>query len=152
MNLNYVAGIIDGEGYVSIDRNSAVGRCLVGKVVVQMSQSTIPKLLHKQFGGNYRTYKRNNPNQSDAHTWALNGSQARKFLKKIEALLIIKRKQARLVMALYDSKDKAKIRTYPSEARLAYQFRLYVRAKSLCTRKGPKGGKNHASIRNWKSR
>ena len=152
MNLHYVAGIIDGEGYVSIDRNSRTGRSLVGKVVVQMSGALIPKMLHRKFGGNYRTYKRNNPNQANAHTWALNGSQARKFLKRIAPLLIIKKKQAQLVMALYDSKDKAVSRNHPSDSRLAYQFRLYARAKALCTRKGPKGGKNNAAIRSWKSR
>lgn len=150
MNLNYVAGIIDGEGYVSIDRNFRTGRSLVGKVVVQMSGALIPKKLFKAFGGNYRTYKRNNPNQSDAHTWALNGSQTVPFLRQVIPHLLLKKKQAKLVLKLYASKDKCPVRNHPSEARLAYQFRLYGQAKALCTRKGPKGGRNVAAIRLWK--
>ena len=104
MNLHYVAGIIDGEGYVSIDRNSNIDRSLVGKTVVQMSGAAIPKLFLKQFGGNYRTYKRSNPNQCDAHTWSITGRPARKFLKRILPFLFLKKEQAKLVIALYDLK------------------------------------------------
>ena len=149
MNLNYVAGIIDGEGYVSIDRNSKVGRSLVGKAVVQMASPIIPKLLKKQFGGNYRHYERKNPNQSTAHTWASNGRQSVKFLKKILPMLILKKRQAELVIRLYELKDQYDSFTHPSEAQLRRQYALYVKAKNLCTCKGPKTGRNDAHRRIW---
>ena len=149
MNLNYVAGIIDGEGYVSIDRNSKTGRSLVGKVVVSMATPIIPTLLHEQFGGNYRVATRKNPRQSKARIWALNGSQAVRFLKKILPRLILKREQAKLVLKLYQSKSRSKSRTHPSESEQRHQFGLYLRAKELCTRKGPRGRMNEAAHRFW---
>lgn len=135
-DIRYVAGIIDGEGYVSIDRNAKLGRSFVGKIVVQMASSILPRLLQRNFGGNYRTYKRLNPNQSDAHTWCLNGTQTLPFIKKILPYLILKKKQAVLVQKLYESKDKRAVRTHPTEYRLRHELRLYLEAKRLCTRKG----------------
>jgi len=151
VNLQYVAGIIDGEGYVSIDRNSKSDHSLVGRVVVSMGDSTIPILLFKQFRGNYRIQKRNNPNQSDAHIWSVNGVQARKFLRKVLSFLILKKKQAELVIALYDLKDDVQVRNHPTEKDSKKQFKLYIEAKKLVTRKGRKTRKDYASYRLWKS-
>lgn len=138
MNLQYVAGIIDGEGYVSIDRNDAYSACLVGKVVVQMASPTLPKMLKRAFGGNYRTYKRINPRQSDAHSWCLNGAQSVSLLKKLLPFLILKKKQAALVIKLYEARAKRKSKTHPTPLEKRYQERLYVAAKKLVTRKGPR--------------
>ena len=138
MDLAYVAGIIDGEGYVSVDRNSAKDRCFVGKVVVHMASDILPRMLHATFGGNYRTCKRSNPNQSDAHIWALNGRQAVPFLERILPYLILKTDQAKCVLELYRLRDSCPIKHHPSKETLDGYEKIYEKAKSLCTRKGPR--------------
>ena len=111
----YVAGIIDGEGwveyrYVNRKRNTRPGKptyrtLIVRMEVPQVDGRLIDYLMETTDEGN-RDMKRfpNNPNAQDQHRWRVSHHGVYRVLKQIYKHLIVKREKAKLVIDHYDKK------------------------------------------------
>lgn len=107
----YIAGLFDGEGWVSASRRTRhhrrVGISYVMTVgIVNTHEATI-RYLHSHLGGTIlRTHKeRNKP----LWRWQLQQGKARDFLKWIAPCLVIKQAQARLGIQLWGIVDSYKV-------------------------------------------
>ena len=94
----YIAGLIDGEGSVSIIRKSG------GHIpMIQLSMrapAKVPKWLYNTFGGGYGEYKQGNHAYGDGYTakWSLSGYQALELLSNIRPYIIEKLEVIELVL------------------------------------------------------
>lgn len=103
LSIEYVAGIIDGEGCINIYKESRQKRTYYNvRVQVGMADPLIPALLHKQFGGqlNIINYKKSNINARDNNLWCIKTKQAEIFLETVIDHLILKKEQAKLALEL----------------------------------------------------
>lgn len=102
----YLAGIIDGEGCITINRRAVKGRAPVYHLYVSIANTSpaLKKWLDERFPE--RTYlhiiKRKNPKHREGWNWVLSGNrQVMVFLREIAPYLVIKREQAELVAQGY---------------------------------------------------
>lgn len=112
-DLGYIAGIIDGEGCIYIDRfkdkRKTHGRYQhVLRIKVAMTDFIVPLFFYEAFGGSYRRYQYNGESKTqskDTHIWGIGGDKAKKILELIWPYLKIKRKQAE-VGILFETKKQ----------------------------------------------
>ena len=102
-SIAYTAGIIDGEGYVGIDRqsNSCWGDCTpyyYARVAVANTGKQLISWLQSNWGGsvNHRTLK--NPRARDLWVWVISTGHSAKLLSIILPYLVLKKKQADTVI------------------------------------------------------
>jgi len=97
-DLAYIAGVIDSDGCISINRDI---KKYQPTVQVTQAQPEAINLINKIFGGNYRIVKQSKSslNYKDLYLWRI---RSRKnlgiFLEAILPFLRIKRKQAKIVI------------------------------------------------------
>jgi hypothetical protein len=96
LSLEYIAGLFDGEGWITVSKNKKTFIPIVG---IKMNGFNLLKKLHNEFGGYF--YQRKNYINRPLTEWTLKGAfQVIPFLKKIEPFLIIKKEQAQLCLEL----------------------------------------------------
>ena len=113
----YVAGIIDGEGWLEfkrkpMKRNTRPGKpthnvLIIRMEVPQVDGRLIDYLMETTGEGN-RDMKRypNHPTYQDQHRWRLCHLAVYRVLKQIYKYLIVKREKAKLIINHYDKKFK----------------------------------------------
>jgi hypothetical protein len=96
--LAYLAGIIDGEGYVQIARYST--GTYGPRLTVGNTSRALIDYLHVKYGGKVYTVnpKHQRGNAKPAWTWFLGGTAMVKLLAEVEPFLLVKRAQARAVL------------------------------------------------------
>ena len=96
LSLEYIAGLFDGEGYITVNKNK---KAFVPVIGIKMNGFNLLKELNIQFGGYF--YQRKKYINRPLTEWTLRGAfQVIPFLKKIEPFLIIKKEQAKLCLEL----------------------------------------------------
>lgn len=89
----YWAGILDGEGCVTIKRQRRPhmphGMYHQLMVRVQMVNAEIPALLKQEFGGTFRACKPR-PNCQQAYEWTAASRVAEAFLRRVRPHLVVK--------------------------------------------------------------
>lgn len=102
--LAYTAGIIDGEGCITILNKPD---CHSDKVYVDVTNTNqwICEWLKMQFGGRVRTCKPHKLTWRPTFKWYIEGNRAMEFLRLIIPYLNIKKTNAEVVIA-YQSKRK----------------------------------------------
>lgn len=108
MPIEYVAGIIDGEGTVSLTfprRSKGDITSITTIVRVGSTDLDLVNKLYTQFGGKiYSKYTRN-PKHKQAQEWVLTGLVALDFLKVIYPFLRLKKRNAEILFELQSIKD-----------------------------------------------
>ena len=116
----YVAGIIDGEGWVEFSyrnrlrkdrKGTPTYRTLIVRMEVpQVDGRLIDYLMETTAEGN-RDIKRypKHPTYKDQHRWRLSHHAVYRVLKQIYPYLIVKREKAQLVIKHYDKKFFKKV-------------------------------------------
>jgi hypothetical protein len=86
---SYLAGLIDGEGYVGFNNNRDGSYF---RVSIQMTDKDTIDWLHENFGGYkyFRPYKSKNPKHNNQWYWVLHGIQALELYAKVNPFLRIK--------------------------------------------------------------
>lgn len=79
--LAYVAGLFDGEGSISFQRNS---KTLYIRASISNTDRAVLEFLQQTFGGSVVTLKRVNPEWKVGQQWILTWSRAVLFLKAIQ--------------------------------------------------------------------
>ena len=124
----YLAGIIDGEGTVTLSRRKPNQ---TPSPNVSVSNSNLPMLrwIKNNVGGCISTKKRYQSHHRQTYVWALSYDKALSLLRKIEKYLIIKKPQAKLILEEYKAST---IRTgkYTKEL-LKKKMKLVARIREL---------------------
>lgn len=97
----YIAGIIDGEGYIGLQRYAASKVGLIPVVKVVTTDPILAPYLKQCFPSTMNTRRRNHRNKHwlDATEWAISGvPRVKQFLEAILPYLQIKKDQAQLIL------------------------------------------------------
>lgn len=140
--LAYLAGLIDGEGYIGIKkahRKDAVSAIYHERIQVRMVHEGAIKLLADTLGGNYYLEKPHIANGRPLYCWQASDLLASRILEAVLPYLIVKRESALNVLRLRESKSDplARLRGGPKQKRLmhpdalALRESLYLRGKEL---------------------
>lgn len=104
MNYAYFAGLLDGEGYISLIPSGYVStysgkKPLCPVIKVSMTSEAMIDMLHKELGGykESRVFTSGN-NSKPAYTWVAKGiKQVEPVLRKVHRYLVLKKPQSQLV-------------------------------------------------------
>lgn len=104
--LAYTAGIIDGEGSISLLRGESRPVQYFG-LAVQVGSTTEWLLLwlESEYGGHIYKFNGNRPKSKPAWKWRINGKFALEFLELIVPYLHIKKPQAELAIKFQSRKN-----------------------------------------------
>jgi hypothetical protein len=141
--LHYLAGLFDGEGYITINKfqypNSTHTRyqLICG---INMTNPAGIEVAQELFGGTIHFQERRNPNHKNLHAWVLGSQMAAKFLAKVRPHLLVKRKEAELGLVFQNHIDvtkrghrtviDGKRRNYPTEI-MEYREGVYREMQAL---------------------
>ena len=133
ISLAYAAGIIDGEGCISIGKSSQRANIYSANVAVGMKFNTIPKWLKEKYGGNISLGK-----TREAHIWQISGLAAGRLIESFLPYLKEKKRQANIFLEYMKTIDHrwVKLDKDVAETRKDIYFRL----------KKEKGTLNHHSV------
>lgn len=102
----YWAGIIDGEGTLTIKRQkySHTTFPLYHTIFIKvaMTNADIPQLLHEEFGGGFRVLPAKE-NRRMVFEWCVTSKKALAFLLRIHPYLILKAEHAKLCLELQNT-------------------------------------------------
>ena len=107
MNIHYMAGIFDGEGYVYIFKKQIASKPHhIGYYVsagVNMVHYPTIKAFHDRFGGHLNSGReRKNPNHRTLFQWGIANKKATVFLKLIRPYVLIKTDQIDVCLELQE--------------------------------------------------
>lgn len=144
----YLAGLVDGEGYVGIKKSKYARHCpsptYHERIQVRMIEEKAINLMKQTFGGSYyKETEHSKYSKKPLYCYAISDLLAAKTCKQLLPYLTIKRKNAELILKLRESKQniqtserggnkggrrKGKSRLMSSKI-LAYRERLYLACK-----------------------
>ena len=99
LSLPYVAGIVDGEGCISVAKR---GPYITPTVQVANTDIGLLEIFYNQFGGNIDRNRESRPNRKPCHCWRLAGRAAKTFVQQIRPWLLIKGPQANIICGLIE--------------------------------------------------
>lgn len=130
-DLAYMAGILDGEGCITILRRKAGGARKSpshnAQIVVTSSTREMLVWIEARWGGVIH------PNRA-VFAWHLSGQSATDLLLKCMPYLVVKAEQARVVIALYEEVQKSDPRSDPTT--IERREALHAKIKSMHSGKG----------------
>lgn len=109
VSLDYWAGFIDGEGTIGIHLSTRLdrGHRRNAEYVPQSSACQSSKggflieYLYSKWGGTIYKRNKNRPNWQDSIEWTVRGPKCKAFLEEITPHLILKKRQAELVLEFF---------------------------------------------------
>lgn len=109
----YVAGVIDGEGNISIFRvTSSRDRPRYAlRVVVGITEPWLPQFLKLHFGGNVCLRKSKTKAHKDVWIWTVAAKKAKPFLERVLPYLCLKHEQAELALKFQSRRKKRHLLT-----------------------------------------
>jgi hypothetical protein len=143
----YVAGIVDGEGYIGIAKTKKTGSMrstrYAGVLIVGNTSRRLIEELVGAFGVGSVSYRRGGERTKGCFLWAIQSRNARDVLARVRPYLVIKRAQAELVIEFVDGFESFKGGRpgkfggqTVSERELARRSRIYDEIRRL-NRVGP---------------
>jgi len=137
IDLAYVAGIIDGEGWIGIRRKKGLRNKLRGYsyaigVSVGMANDIIPQWLCLTFGGSVHKHKTRQANRKESWYWQIEHKTALDFLKIVIPYLKLKIPQAKLSIEFQENVKPRQYKYHPkTEEELAIEETQAVLMHSL---------------------
>lgn len=98
----YLAGIIDGEGTVTLTRQRK-NQTATPSVSVANNNLKLLKWIKSLLGGTIISKKKRKVDHHDSYAWMIRYDSALRFLKEIRGFLIVKRPHADLILKKYKS-------------------------------------------------
>lgn len=118
----YAAGILDGEGSISVTRNHS-DRWPSPQVSVASNDRELLEWLRVRYGGVITTKQPRKPQHAVSFDWKLTDRRALRFLEIVEPYLVIERKIRRCRLLL-----KAYLGCTPRNGRYSEEMRLKKQA------------------------
>ena len=131
--LSYIAGLVDGEGTITIQKRKSKG-CInpsfMGYVKIFNTDKRMVDWVLKVIGqGSVNTYTTSG-GRKPIHQWAINDRQAEEFLYKIYPFLVIKKEQSEIYFKFRKSFKKQYPRGTPPEL-IAERTKYFEEIKML---------------------
>lgn len=123
----YLAGILDGEGCITVSKGKYDNR--VVQVYVAMCDKQAIDLFHDSFGGCIFYLVQKNPKWTNSWRWSIKSQRAKLVLLELMPYLRVKRRQAETALELIGSFTHIGGRA--TIAQRENQQRLHERIKSL---------------------
>jgi hypothetical protein len=98
----YLAGIIDGEGCITVCKGAKYDNRVVTVAVVMNDREAVD-MLFAAFGGCFFEVKKSNPKWNDSFRWAVKQRKAKIALEAVLPYLRVKDRQARLALEFISS-------------------------------------------------
>ena len=98
----YLAGIVDGEGTVTLSRHNK-NETPAPSVSVANNNLDMLKWIKSKVGGVIISKKKSKPHHNNSYAWSICQNRAIEFLGEIKQYLIIKKPQADLIIQKYKS-------------------------------------------------
>lgn len=140
LDLHYVAGLFDGEGWVRIERYQPKVRKTPRYVVIAgiaMTYKPVMEMIHQQFGGHLYGddgFRRKYHKNRTIYRWAVSSQSATRFLTTIAPLLIVKREQADLSLELQAHIAEFKSKMVGSAVDTDFKNEIYAHRQRLADR------------------
>ena len=109
----YLAGIIDGEGTITVWSGRYDHRTVT--VAVVMCDKEAVEMFHREFGGCLFYVEKNNPKWKNSWRWAIKSQKAKPVLEAALPYLRIKARQAETALRLIGSFAHVGGRTTPEQ-------------------------------------
>lgn len=126
----YTAGIIDGEGYIGINKQKGKNnRRPTFRIIVAVG-NTNPRLilfLSEKFGGGIRVTEGRRQNEKPCFEWYITSNPALDFLESIEKYLVCKKDEVGLAIHLQKVCNKYRSQQNIPEDIITLQESLYRR-------------------------
>jgi len=110
-DLAYIAGIVDGEGYIGIQSDGKKAKHgkqnLRLRVTVTNTSEWLCQYLKFSFGGGKITLRTRSPNHRPCWQWQLEYQKAADFLRLILPYLHLKKPQAELAIKFQEAKGRS---------------------------------------------
>jgi hypothetical protein len=132
--LAYLAGIIDGEGCITISRASipsGPNRSYVLSLSVANTNYKLPQWIKDNFGGAIYSGKAKNPNGASRQNWNTYGDHASELLEQVLPYLLLKTEEAELGVAFQKSKTTVQGRRRVPDEELTRRDVLYKKMRGL---------------------
>lgn len=107
IEIGYLSGFFDGEGYVGIDKGKRDSYSL--KISIGNSNFNILKLYETKFGGKIRHPQKNAESYKEEYQWNLSCFHTLPFLKYIQNTIIVKSRQVQLAIEFQEWHNSIKI-------------------------------------------
>lgn len=126
----YLAGLIDGEGHISIipyvrkDRNNQV--YYKHNVKMTLTDKHLIEWCKASFGGYIYVRTQTNPKWKDSYTWSLNSKGTEELLRYIHPYLRLKKRQCGLVLERFRISKHRRIDQGISYVKEINKWRAYI--------------------------
>lgn len=101
-NIEYLAGFCDADGCFTIGK---AGNGFVGRIIVVNTDVNIINWINFHLGGNFTSHKRVQKNWNTSYSNSFSGFKAYKLATQLYPILLLKQKQAQLIIDLGKSKQ-----------------------------------------------
>ena len=134
--LAYLAGIIDGEGYIGIKKDQIKNRGINPAYYERMSVANVNKpvieMFFKLFNcGNIQFHKPSKLSKRGYWSWEVTNLKATLVVKQIYPYLLIKKPEAKIIIKLSENK-KRRYAVLPKKI-VTYREKLYQTIKTIHT-------------------
>jgi len=119
-DIAYIAGLFDGEGWITINHNKINGwshyQLMVG---INMTDPRALRMVAARFGGFFKLQERKKETHRPLHSWVVGSQMAFDFLRKVYPFLRVKGDEATLAMAFQARIDRRVTGKYRFEGKLS---------------------------------
>lgn len=138
VDLAYIAGLFDGEGWVSIikggkPKGAAIHCEYTVRVGLKMTFEYLPKLIQMRYGGRVYHQRHKELNWRDCWCWQISDLGAKPFLKDIQRYSILKQEQIKVALQFLSEirRNNEKVGIALSEEELALREADYILMRQL---------------------
>ena len=135
--LIYLAGILDGEGWFSIQRtrrkNGDWNASYMANIGIANTDIRLMKWLQDNFGGKVavRKHRDTDIGTKQRYEWRLNSTESKSLIPKVISYLLLKKEQAKILLELGELHSVSfRRRGVPSEIRVKRE-KLYLKLRKL---------------------
>lgn len=108
MTLQYLAGIVDGEGHFCRPKSKngrGDGYTYGSRLIVTNTCKELVEQIQAHYGGTWRIRTRSKTNNLVCYTWTLYSKKAEELATRLQPFLIVKREQVKRVLPPYPGYD-----------------------------------------------
>ncbi len=131
----YAAGLVDGEGCITIQRISRPkrGYCIYQlRVIIANTEHVMLDWLQLCFGGSVQQKAEKRVNRKDCWVWSIVSRQAGLFLEKILPYMVTKKVRAEIAIEYRHSlPDGRSVTLLEERERIALRYRKRINVKSI---------------------
>lgn len=134
--LSYFAGVVDGEGSITLYLRSS--KSLRLRIQVANTSTVLMDWLKINYGGTVSPVKRNRANHKLGYMWFTDGEKAYDLIKLLEPYLLIKQPQARVSMEAWETRASTPLidRRKPIPLEIIERRKQYVDEMHVLNKKG----------------